>query len=718
MASSTVLYFGSPDDAVALSETLDGASVLATADATDAERYLSAADIDLVAVDPAVVNREAIDDITALTGATVVAAGDEDGTVDRTVPREAWPGALSESPVTDGHRRFQSEQALLRSIFTDIPDVFYAFDEDGQFFRWSDHLSEMTGYADEEIAEMHPVDFFEGEDVERVATALEQVFERDEAISVEADVVTEDGDRLPHEFTGARLQSPDGTPLGLVGVGRDISERQSRKRELLQYETVVETVSDGIYTTDADSRFTVVNDALVELTGYPREELLGRDVEHLLVDEEEGLTAQVREQFTEDPDQVVTAECDIETADERTVPVVVHITSLPSESGFRGMAGVMRNASEQRKLERQLRALHQTSRNLIVAESEQEIAELAVEAAEEIIGLPITALWRYDERRDRLKPIAETDTSRVLFDEIPTFEAGEALAWDVFETGEMQVFNDVRSEPRRANPDTSLRTEIIAPLGDYGVMATGTTEEVEYDERAVELFRILAANVEAALLRTERERQLRTREQELARQNERLDEFASVVAHDLRNPLSVATGYLALARDGDTEAIDHAEEALDRIDDLIDDLLMLARGGISAGDTAPISVGTAARSAWDHVETHDSILEPAEPPTVEADRSSLQQALENLFRNAIEHGGPDVTVTVGALEDAEGFYVADDGPGIPEEDRDQVFEYGFSGASGTGLGLAIVRNVAEGHGWAVTATESENGGARFDFRTG
>jgi signal transduction histidine kinase len=106
-----------------------------------------------------------------------------------------------------------------------------------------------------------------------------------------------------------------------------------------------------------------------------------------------------------------------------------------------------------------------------------------------------------------------------------------------------------------------------------------------------------------------------------------------------------------------------------------------------------------------------------EDVTVRADRGPLQQALENLLRNAVEHDGPEVAVTVGPLVDGTGFYVADNGPGIPEEDRDSIFEHGFSGGEGTGLGLAIVRNVAEGHGWTVTTTESAEGGARFEFRT-
>jgi signal transduction histidine kinase len=88
--------------------------------------------------------------------------------------------------------------------------------------------------------------------------------------------------------------------------------------------------------------------------------------------------------------------------------------------------------------------------------------------------------------------------------------------------------------------------------------------------------------------------------------------------------------------------------------------------------------------------------------------------LENLFRNAIEHGGEDVTIRVGGLSD--GFYVEDDGPGVPEDARDEVFEVGYSTSpDGTGFGLNIVKEIAEAHNWEITLTEGTTGGARFEI---
>ena len=208
-------------------------------------------------------------------------------------------------------------------------------------------------------------------------------------------------------------------------------------------------------------------------------------------------------------------------------------------------------------------------------------------------------------------------------------------------------------------------------------------------------------------------------EHRLQRQNERLDRFAEVISHDLRNPIEVARGRLALARDAEdqTEHFDALERSLDRMDSLIEDVLELARRGETVDDPEAVHLGAIARDAWNGVDSGDATLVVESDRTVEADPGRLRQLLENLFRNAVDHAGrPDVTVTVRDNAGDTGFVVADDGVGIPESDRADVFEAGVSGTDdGTGLGLDIVQTIADAHGWHVTVTESPSGGAAFKF---
>ena len=209
--------------------------------------------------------------------------------------------------------------------------------------------------------------------------------------------------------------------------------------------------------------------------------------------------------------------------------------------------------------------------------------------------------------------------------------------------------------------------------------------------------------------------------EDLQQQNKRLEQFASIVGHDLRNPLNVASSYLELAQqECDSEHLGKIERAHDRMITLIEDLLVLAREGTDETTREYISLAGVVQSAWTQVETDGATLDIDTEQTLQADPGHLQRILENLFRNAIEHGdGPDhpesaVTITVGDTDG--GWYLADDGPGIPPEGRADVFDAGYStNTSGTGLGLAIVERLASAHGWTVRVTESESGGARFEF---
>lgn len=189
----------------------------------------------------------------------------------------------------------------------------------------------------------------------------------------------------------------------------------------------------------------------------------------------------------------------------------------------------------------------------------------------------------------------------------------------------------------------------------------------------------------------------KAREEELERKNWRLEEFASVVSHDLRNPLNVALLRVELVKeDCESDHLDPQEHALDRMTVLVEDLLTLARQGETVSGLEAVSLEPVVEASWRSVETVDATLITETDSTILTDLNRLKQLFENLFRNAIEHAGEDVTVTVGRL--AVGIYVADDGPGIPEEDREELFVAGLSPAeAGTGFGLTIVKQIVEAH---------------------
>lgn len=290
---------------------------------------------------------------------------------------------------------------------------------------------------------------------------------------------------------------------------------------------------------------------------------------------------------------------------------------------------------------------------------------------------------------------------------------------DIVGTSDFDLYPSELAEEAVADDDEVVETEepivnrIEHAFGSpYDGMFVATSKAPWYDDRG---------NVIGTVGVTRDISERKQYENQLERQNERLERFARVISHDLRNPLEVARGRLEFARDdGDAEHFEAIERSLTRMDDLIDDVLALARHGEAVSDPETVDVSTAARDAWAVVESHGATLDVQTDVTVHADSGRLSQLFENLFRNCVEHGSEDpatLTITVGDFPLRAGFFVADDGVGIPEAERDSVFDAGFStGDDGTGLGLSIVRSIADAHGWNVQVAESDDGGARFEFK--
>jgi len=223
-----------------------------------------------------------------------------------------------------------------------------------------------------------------------------------------------------------------------------------------------------------------------------------------------------------------------------------------------------------------------------------------------------------------------------------------------------------------------------------------------------------------AITAVKRKQQLAERGEALQRQNERLQEFADVVAHDLRNPLTGAVGFLEIARKtNESQHFERVEQSLDRMEELIDELLMIARGDRQATNVQTYQIQPLVAEAWSYTDAPNATLSVDDPlGEIQADETRLLQLFGNLFRNSVEHGGDDVTVEVGLLADDTGFYVADDGPGFSDDSRTEIEELGETDElSGTGIGLMSVTDVVEAHGWGLTVPDMEQG-ARFEIRTG
>ena len=608
---------------------------------------------------------------------------------------------------------------------------------------------------------------------------------------------------------------------------------------------IFERITDAFYALDEDWEITYVNRQAAAFTDYDRRELVGRDIRSVFGDREAETFYESFERAF-DSQRPVTVECESVLQDDTWLEVRVY----PSEDGlsvyFRDVSERKRAQMELRETKQKIQALHEVATRAVACATAQDVYDLAVEAAEEILAFDLCAVDEVIDGELVPQAVSKGVPTDGYYD-TTSVDAERNLAARAYRTGESAVVRDVR-DTDVVPAETGYRSALTVPFGAFGVFQAVSDEPDAFDDDDRELAELLTTHLAEALSRVGSERELRAerdrfaalfenlpnaavrydlqaddpigasvnpafeevfgwgadeivgesvddfilpadrrdegrsinrrvtvgeriegtevhrttrdggrdfllhtapvqegdteafavyvditeqkeRERTLARQNERLEEFASVVSHDLRNPLNVAQGrFEMLADETESPHVAPLRRALDRMDALVENLLELARYGSVVEDPDAVDLSAVAAEAWSTVDTGTATLHCRTDLAVEADAPRLRQLLENLFRNAVQHGGPDATVEMGPLGDSAesppaGFYVADDGPGVPDADRERVFDHGFTTAEdGTGFGLAIVADVADTHGWSVRlgrstarASDGDGTGARFEF---
>ncbi|MFD1646769.1 histidine kinase N-terminal 7TM domain-containing protein [Haloarchaeobius litoreus] len=342
----------------------------------------------------------------------------------------------------------------------------------------------------------------------------------------------------------------------------------------------------------------------------------------------------------------------------------------------------------------------------------------------------LLALFRYD--LFRLVPIARTTLVEELTDGVLVVAPDGRIVDSNPAASALLGTGDLVGE-RVDDLSVDLGLGTVDETGGRSTFTIDDAGEIRHVEVAISNIRTPGEGVTGSLVVLHDITEQREREALLEETNERLDEFASVVSHDLRNPLTISQGYVEILRERHSDPeLEEVADANARMQEIIDDTLRLARLETQALDEEWVSLHDAAIDAWGLVDTDDARLAVDADGSVYADPGRLQTLLENCFRNSVEHGstsrravsgdsvehgspddGTPLTVSIGWLDD--GFYVADDGVGVPEEVRDDLFEMGVSSVEeGTGFGLAIVERTVRDHGWTIELADAD--GARFEVR--
>ena len=493
--------------------------------------------------------------------------------------------------------------------------------------------------------------------------------------------------------------------------------------------SVLESFPGAVFVVTRDGRVSKGNDRCSVLFGREFDDLVGDHLRDLV---DEGLLADRTFEAYQDAAASLSAESASEVTFEARARragegswYLYEATVAPfrQDGETRGFVWSLTDLGTSERYDETVEALHDATRGLMTADSPDEAYELCGEAANDVLGFPGTGVREYDADENVLRHV--TFGGRVDdVDDRPPYPVDDSPHGEAFRSG-TTVVDEIG--PEDAYDRDVFAFTMYVPIGEFGVLSLGKFGD-RFDDSDRRFAEILAENTAAAIQQARQREQLHAQRETLQRQNERLDEFASVVAHDLRNPLGLGRGSFELYREtGDAETAADVEYAFERMEAIIDEVLTLAREGEDVDETTEVALASVAHEAWAGVSASASTLEVRAPGVVAADRDRLLQVFENLFRNAQEHATADgrgesdgreagVTVVVDALADGSGFFVADDGPGIAPADREQVFDAGYSTTEdGTGLGLGIVSRIARAHGWEPAVAASEDGGARFEF---
>ncbi|MFC6722646.1 PAS domain S-box protein [Halobacteriaceae bacterium SHR40] len=571
--------------------------------------------------------------------------------------------------------RIKETTARLEALFENSPDMINVHDTAGQITEVNSQLCEATGYSQSELTGMKVWELDQTVDPAAITNRWGEMAVGDRH-RLEGVYQRKDGTTFPVEVHLRRLDLAGDDRF--VVISRDISARkeseQQRQREHDRFQAVFEDSFDAMVITDDDGQYVDANESATELFGLAKKELLGRSIDDFAPENFDFETAWREFQQAENDRGIFPLVRPDGT--ERIVEYAATRDIMPGQH-----LSVIRDITEREERERELERMRE------LLEQTERIADIG---GWEIDTETMDVFWS--------KPLF--DLLGIYADEEPPLDK----ALDVYHKDDRPIVEEAVETALESGEPFDVEARFRRPDGEIRWLRVQGTPTIEDGEVVT-----LRGTVHDITERKEREEQLEA-------QNQRLSEFADIVSHDLRNPLTTAQGRLELARaDCDSAHLESIEDLHERMWTLIDDLLALARTDTTVTDCKPVDLAAVASDCWTTVETGDATLVTNSHHTVQADKSRLKQLFENLIRNAIEHGGEDVTVTIGDL--ADGFYVADDGSGIPVDQQDEVFETGYStNPYGTGFGLSIVQQVVEAHDWIITVTDgSDEGGARFEI---
>ncbi|WP_276251539.1 PAS domain S-box protein [Haloarcula rara] len=582
--------------------------------------------------------------------------------------------------------RFAEDEptALTAGLLDAVQDIFYVCDRDGTVVDYNERVPEVSGYAAEEIETMKMWEFVREDDRARITERVTEIVEDGERIRTEGHFLTADGDSIPYEFSGSPLRGQGGDIVGFAGTGRDIAERKQRRRELERKTQAIDAAPVGITISDPtqnDNPLIDANSSYVQMTGYDESAVLGRNCRFLQGEDTDAVPVRkMREAIAEA--EPVTVELRNYREDGEQFWNRVSIAPVTDEDGtVTNFVGFQQDVTVRKERETEL------ERQNDLFEKAQDIADVGA--------------WEYDPHS------GETYFTDQVYE-----------IYGVGRDHEPEPESDIQQFYHPADHDT-VRDAVAGALEDgepYDIevritAADGTEKWVrtradpQFEDGACQRVRGTIQDV------TDR----KEREQELTRQRDTLELLDRMVRHDLRNNLQVVSGHAEALADHVDEA---GRESVEKILHNVETAVGLTR---SARDLAEVMLHDSdAEGAFWLRPVLDAQIEEARATSRNASITLagpvpdvritgddlLPSVFRNLLKNAVQHNDKQVAeVVVSATERDEmaRIQIADNGPGVSDDRKAEIFGKGEMGleSDGTGIGLYLVKTLVDSYGGTI-----------------
>jgi PAS domain S-box-containing protein len=421
---------------------------------------------------------------------------------------------------TDITERKQQERKRQRELER-VTDGIIKVDTDWQCTTASDRVEELVGVSKADLLGRNVWEVFDDTRGTTFEKRYREVMNTRESVSF----VEYDSNRE----TWFDVQAYPDNDGGISIYFRDVTERkeqeQARQRAEKQYQTLLEMAPDPIIAADAETAEIIeVNEAAENLLEQSESDLVGqvryslfpadkmKTYERFFTDalgQDEGVTRRMLPDGS--PICIVTGAGD-------KIPVEVSIRSV--ELDGRDVAfGIFRDIGDELEYERQLTTLNETTRELFEAETARDVEQTAVEAMSDVLDVSTVAFYHFDDEDQTLQPVTATDPgeSTDSSDHPPVLEPGIGVEWHALSTGETTLVDDFRTRETECEFERAVRSELVVPVADRGVLVAGDTQPAVFTDQTVSLVETLGATAEAALSRAVRGQQLQDQRRELKR---------------------------------------------------------------------------------------------------------------------------------------------------------------------------------------------------------